>query len=185
MITKGILVIQNVGGFCHLEIPYKASYPYKKVWKKYRGVGGGFTWPDIGEPTPQLADGLAPVESLAYCRKYWGIAQRKYPRDRINLLAVGDVKDNDNARFVFLGYDCGIIDEYNNFSAILDDLIYRIFHELLPFQHALNKNLLFSSPVDAEAFLVKRQELLRQGYPLETDEDEFSVIPIYSIAFML
>ena len=162
--------------------PYRAPYPYKEIWRKHRGVGGEIGWPDIGSPTPQLVNGLASIDSFVSCRKYWEVAKKKYPRARINMIAVGEVEDNNDVHFFFLGYDCGIMDEHDNYSAIQNDLLFRTFQELEPFQRLLNKNLLFSSPIDAEAFLVKRRELLKQGYDLETDDNEFYSIPIYSIA---
>jgi hypothetical protein len=158
-------------------------YPsYKEIKHKYRGVGGQHAWPDIGNPPPPLIDGLASVDSIVFCRAYWEVAKKKYPRDQINLVAIGDVEANNEVRFAFLGYDCGCYEsEYNHFSSVLNDLLFMTIKDFEPFHHLLNKNLLFFSYVEAEAFLAKRKILLMQGYPLETDETEFSVIPIYAI----
>jgi len=185
MKPQGILVIKNLNGCLrdnsNSAPPYVLSYPIQEIWENYHGVGGDIGWPDIGSPTPCLIDGLASVDSIISCWEYWETAKTKYPDDKVNLLAIGDVEKCNNFRFIFLGYDCGDINEYDNFSAILDDLIIRKFPEFALFNYLLNKNLLFSSLTDAKAFLAKRQELLRQGYPLETDDNEFYPIPIYSI----
>ena len=181
MIPTGILVIKNISGYNNPQIPYTAPYPFKDVWKKYRGIGGEIGWPDIDNPKPPLINGLASFSSFMSCYKFWEKAKKKYPRDKINLLAIGEVEKCDDLRFIFLGYDCGFISEFDNFSAISDDLIFRNFFELEPFRRLLNKNMLFSTFIEANIFLEKRKKLLEQSYPLETDDNEFSPIPIFSI----
>jgi hypothetical protein len=187
MNAQGLLVIQNLSHPSRLqtlgEEPHVLCYPsYGEIWHRYRGVGGRHAWPDIGSPPPPLVNGLAPVDAIESCRVYWEAAKKKYPRDKINLVAIGDVEANNEVQFAFLGYDCGYYEsEYNHFSAVLNDLLFLIVKEFEPFQHLLNKNLLFQSHVEAEAFLEKRKSLLMQGYPLETDETSFSTIPIHSI----
>ena len=186
MKPQGILVIQNWGSPWRIHpnpLPLDVMpFPLKKIWKRYRGLGGALGWPDIGRPTPHLIDGLASMDAIEDCRTYWENSKKKYPNNRIHFLAIGDVDESEGTRFIFLGYECGIINEYDNYSAIQNDLLLRHFQELEIFQRQLNKNLLFPSSVEAEAFLAKRRELLKQGYDLETDEDEFYPIPIYAIA---
>ena len=153
---------------------------------QYHGIDG-LAWPDIQKPIPKLINGLAPLNEYYSSLEYYKNAKKQYPYSRFFLLAIGDLKNDEGLyeglRFFFLGYDCGCYEsEYNNFSTLMQDLLLKNFEELEPYRRLLNKHLLFSSIHDAENFCIKRNKLLEQGYPMETDEDGFHPIPIYTIA---
>ena len=181
---KGILVIKNSEPpNTGIDAPCEVICPFEKAFGKYRGINGD-PWPEIDLPKPDLADGLASLDDFTSCREYWNKAKEIFPNDKIDLLAIGNVEERDDLQFSFLGYDCGWYEEYSNFSALQNDLLFGGFKELESFHCFLNKNLLFTSRHDVDAFLARRYELFLKGYPLETYDFEYYAIPIFSIRQM-
>jgi hypothetical protein len=176
-----ILIIKNSIHHWHKTHQYAQGVllSYQKINQMYLGVEGE-AWPDIAMPLPRLQDGLAYFDEIEECETYLKTAKSIFRTDVVNFLLIGDSKVEEILGFQFAGYDCGYyLGEYNNYSALYDDLVVRTIDELSSFKLKLNSHLLFTSVDDAQAFLGVRKRICCSNTLLETDEESV-VLPIYS-----
>jgi hypothetical protein len=167
-----ILLVRTIDRHHPAAESYPVGFPftYAQIHQMYKGIEGE-AWPEIGIPTPLLKDGLASIDDASFCTQYWRFLLQKYPSSTINYLLVGDTNASQEDGYEFIGFDCGYyLSEYNNFSAIYNDVIIRPLDGLQAFRDKLNQHLLFDNVKDANSFLMLRDKLCKDGMPLEDDE---------------
>lgn len=189
---NGFLVVKRINYFLEPKYdakPIKSSVDKKAedVIKYYRGIEGE-PWP-LGTElfrTNTLDSGLLPFEQYDLANRYYKAANDRFNCDFIFLESYPKVIHNklDSYNFTFCGFDYGLFDsEYNYYSAIFHEIIYGQYEELRGYSKYLNRCLLLPEFDILLKYEKRRHHLLKEGYDLETSDDNetFSPIPVFGL----
>ena len=87
------------------------------------------------------------------------------------------------AGFASVGFDVGNYEsEESSYSAVFHELLFGKYAELAECRQWLNDNQVFSSIGDATRFLRRREDLITEGFDLETDDDSESAVIHVAVA---
>ena len=145
----------------------------------YRGFEG-IPWPKT-PATLTTVEGFASIEQIGEIRPYVDNLRKIARCDLLYCCRLTGLMSCDAppSGFIRLGFDAGsYYGDDNCFSAVFQDILFGKFEELTQFDRQLNDNLLFSSLTEANEFLRRRAILLAEGLPIETDDNEFTVIEV-------
>lgn len=154
----------------------------EEVFEHYKGIDGE-AWPETSALRDiTLQAGLAPLHEYEAVKAYLRSVSAKYKCDLLYLefpCGADDVPPIP-LDFKFLGYDYGFYQSEDNlFSSIFHEVIYGRYGEMKSHASFLNNNLLLPTLETISSLTFARDNLLKTGADLETDDEAFMSIAIY------
>lgn len=155
---------------------------HEEVFKRYRGIDGE-PWPEaLGLRDITLEAGLASVRQYQAIETYFKRVSDEHLCDLLYLRFPRGAHETHLTPldFAFLGFDYGFYSSEDNlYSSISNEVIYGLYGQMTSHAKLLNKNLLLPTLNTVAALSHTRDELLRNGADLETNDGPFVAIAVY------
>ena len=177
---SGVLLVERVNWWAEgrSRRGFQPAVPVSQheLLHRYRGIDGR-PWPDE-LCIASAPGGVAPVQE-------WETLAALVANDTARIydllfVAIPPGPISPPIGAAFLGFDVGILDEYNDYSSVFHEVICGSIPELREYATRLNDALLFGERADADAYLRLHGELRTRGADVE--DDDCLTIAIYGEA---